>query len=139
MAAQGLAVKRIICHLWVNRVNPETPMEIIDNLLLEFIEDKVLCIGCNPEGDGLDVLDFNLQATAKAMEQEFGGKIKVLPADASGTKMWADVVGKKLESVKLTRSGEYYKADSLILDFGSEKREISISPMDGLIIDYYEE
>ena len=53
--------------------------------------------------------------------------------------MWADVVGKKLESVKLTRSGEYYKADSLILDFGSEKREISISPMDGLIIDYYEE
>ena len=72
VAAQGLAVKRIICHLWVNRVNPETPMEIIDNLLLEFIEDKVLCIGCNPEGDGLDVLDFNLQATAKAMDQELG-------------------------------------------------------------------
>jgi hypothetical protein len=39
----------------------------------------------------------------------------------------------------LTKNNNLYRADSLVIDFGEEKREIQISPLDGLIIDYFEE
>jgi hypothetical protein len=53
--------------------------------------------------------------------------------------MWEAVIGQKLLSVQITRQDEFYKADSLMLNFGEEKRLITINLLDGLIIDYYEE
>jgi hypothetical protein len=53
--------------------------------------------------------------------------------------MWEAVPGQKLQSIQITKEGDYYKADSIMLNFGEEKRTISIGPLDGLIIDYYEE
>jgi hypothetical protein len=44
-----------------------------------------------------------------------------------------------LKKVRVTRDDGNYLADSIVLDFGEELREISIAPLDGLIIDYYEE
>ena len=35
--------------------------------------------------------------------------------------------------------GDYYLSDSVMLDFGEERRTVSISPVDGIIIDFYEE
>ena len=48
-------------------------------------------------------------------------------------------LAKTLKLVKLTKDGEYYQSTALILDFGDEKREVEIAPLDGLIIDFYEE
>jgi hypothetical protein len=85
------------------------------------------------------VIDFNYKETAKAIENEFEEKIKIFSLDASGTKMWKDVIGKKLVAVQITKENNYYLADSAMLNFGTEKRVVSVSPMDGLLIDYYEE
>ncbi len=139
VAAQGRSVEKIICHLWQNNNNPSSVVEIIDNVELHFKGQQKLTISCNTNGDGLDAIDFDYQQTARELHEEFDGKIKLFAVDASSTKMWQDVIGATLNTVRITRNGEYYNADSVVLDFGEEKREIAIAPLDGLIIDYYEE
>lgn len=137
--SQGKTVQKIVCHLWQNAHNPAELVEIIDNLELHFNDLTKLTIACNQDGDALDAIDFNYQQAAKAIHQEFDGKIKLFSVNASNTKMWEDVLGKTLNLVKLTKDGEYYQSTALILDFGDEKREVEIAPLDGLIIDFYEE
>ena len=58
---------------------------------------------------------------------------------ASATKMWKDVIGLKLESVQLTKSDTNYLSDQVVFNFGEERRIVSVSPLDGLIIDFHEE
>ena len=139
VSAQGKTVEKVVCHLWQNSHNPTEPFEIIDNVELHFTDKTKLTISCNQDGDALDAIDFNYQQAAKAIHVEFEGKIKLFSVNASNTKMWEDVLGKTLNLVKLTKEADYYKANALILDFGEEKREIEIAPLDGLIIDFYEE
>lgn len=139
VSAQGKVVAKVICHLWQNINNPTEPVEIIDNVELQFQDGQKLTISCNEAGDGLDAINFNYLEAKEELNAVFGGKIKLFAVDASQTKMWADVIGRQLIEVKLVKQDDYYKADALALNFGEEKREIAISPLDGLIIDFYEE
>jgi hypothetical protein len=139
VAAQGLKVEKIMCHLWLNSLNKDFPVEIIDNVELHFEGGKKLTVGCDESGSALDALDFNYKESAAALQKEFGDKIRLFAVDASATKMWQDVVGKVLNKVRLTRDDGSYLADTIVLDFGEEKREVSAAPLDGLILDYFEE
>lgn len=137
---EGKTLKKIICYFWVNRLNPNESVELIDNVELHFNDDSSLVITCNEESNGIDVLsDFNFEDEKTALKQEFGDKIRIIPIDASTTKMWTDVIGETIEAVQLSKDGEQYLNDALILSFGVEKRTIGISPSDGLIIDYWED
>jgi len=137
--AAGKTVAKIVCHLWQNSINTNDIVEIIDNVELRFTDGTKLTIASNENGDGLDAIDFNYKETAMALHHEFDGKIKLFALDASDTKMWEDIKGKKLIAVKLTKLNDYYKSDSILLNFGEEGRVISVNPIDGVIIDYYEE
>jgi hypothetical protein len=139
VSAQDLIVEKIVCHLWQNTIDANNTVELIDNVELHFNGDKKLTISCNEAGDGLDVIDFDYRKTARALHTEYDGRIKLFAVDASTTKMWESVIGKVLKKVRVTRDDGNYLADSIVLDFGEELREISIAPLDGLIIDYYEE
>lgn len=139
VSAQGKVVEKIICHLWQNTLDKNGSVELIDNLELHFTDKQKLTISCNENGDGLDAIDFNHKTAAIELEKEFGGRIKLFAVNASTTKMWEDVIGLTLESVRIIKEGDYHKAGSALLVFGKEKRIVSISPLDGLIIDYYEE
>jgi hypothetical protein len=139
VAAQGRKVEKVVCHLWQNTMSKTETVEIIDNVELHFNGGQKLTISCNTDGDGLDAIDFNYKQAATDIHTEFAGKIKLFAVDASSTKMWEDVIGLELLKVRVTKQADYYKADSIVLDFDKEKREISIAPLDGLIIDYFEE
>lgn len=139
VSAQGKTVSKIICHLWQNTINTSATVEIIDNLELHFTDNQKLTIACNQIGDGLDAIDFNYEKTAREIHAEFEGKIRLYAVNASTTEMWEDVIGLTLESVRIIKEGDYHKAGSALLVFGKEKRIVSISPLDGLVIDYYEE
>ncbi len=139
VAAQNRTIEKVICHLWQNKIQSSQSVELIDNLELHFSDKQKLTIGCNPEGTGLDAFEFDYARSAAEIEKEFEGKIKLFAVNASSTKMWEDVIGKTLLAVRLSKSNDNYKADSVVLDFETEKREIAISPLDGLVIDYYEE
>jgi hypothetical protein len=138
LVAEGRKVDKVVCHLWQNNLGSE-PVEIIDNIELHFTDKEKITISCNEQGDGLDVIDYNPQQVAKELREEFNGKIKLFAINASTTEMWKDVIGKTLEHVRVTKQNDYYLADSVMLNFGEEKRTVSIGPLDGLIIDYYEE
>ena len=139
VAAQGRTVEKVLCHLWQNTINKDATVEIIDNLELHFTDQQKLTVSCNEAGDALDVIHFDYKKTAVDLEKEFAGKIRLYAVNASTTKMWEDVIGQQLESVKVVKEGEYHKAGSLLMVFEKEKRIVSISPLDGLVIDYYEE
>ncbi len=137
--AQGKIVEKIVCHLWQNKSVPGETVEVIDNVELLFTDKQKLTIGCNTDGDGLDAIEYNYKAAAVALEKEFEGKIRVYAIDASSTKMWKDVIGKTLNLVKIEKENGQYRANAVLLDFGTEKREIEVNPLDGIIIDYYDE
>lgn len=139
VAAQGKTVEKVICHLWQNTIDKNASVELIDNVELYFTDKQKLTISCNENGNGLDAIQFDYGATVKELEKEFEGKIKLFSVNASATKMWEAVIGLTLETVRISKEGDYHKADSILLLFGEEQRIISISPLDGLIIDYYEE
>jgi hypothetical protein len=139
VSAQGKKIAKIVCHLWQNNMSKKETVEIIDNVELHFTDGQKLTISCNDDGEGLDAIDFNYKQATADLHTEFGDKIKLFAVDASSTKMWEDVIGLELIKVRVTKQADYYKADSVVLDFGTEKREISIAPLDGLIIDYFEE
>jgi len=139
VTAQGKTVEKIICHLWQNSIDKNGTVEIIDNIELHFTDKQKLTISCNENSDGLDVIQFDYKKTAIELQNEFEGKIKLFAVDASSTKMWEDVIGKTLESVRIVKEGEYHKAGSALLVFTDEKRIISVNPLDGLVLDYYEE
>ncbi len=139
-AIEGKTLSVVICYIWLNKTDPKALVELIDNVELGFTDGTRLVISCSEDADSLAVSDdFDHKEEQARLDSEFGGKIKIVPVDASKTKMWEGVPGSRLNSVQLTKSGDNYLSDSLVLDFGAEKRIISLSPLDGLIIDYYEE
>lgn len=139
-AIEGKTLAMVICYIWVNKMDPKASVELIDNVELRFADGARIVISCNEDVEGLSITnDFDYKEEQAQLSAEFGDKIRIVPVDASKTKMWQDVPGKVLDSVGLTRDGDNYLADSMVLNFGEERRIISLSPLDGLIIDYYEE
>jgi hypothetical protein len=138
--AEGKTLKKVVIYFWVNRFNPDAQVDLIDNVELIFTDDTNLVITCNEESTGITVIaDFSFEEEKTELKQEFGDKIKMIPIDASATKMWVDVVGQTIEAFELSREDEQFLNDALIINFGTEKRSIGISPSDGLIIDYWED
>lgn len=139
-SVEGKTLKKVIIYFWVNRFNKEAQIDLIDNVELVFTDDTTFVITCNDESTGISILDdFNFEHEKEALKQEFGDKIKMIPIDASGTSMWKDVIGETIESFQLSKEDEQFLNDALIINFGTEKRSIGISPNDGLIIDYWED
>ncbi len=139
LLAQGKKLEKTIIHLWQNILSPEQSIEIIDNLQLWFSDGSSITIACHPEQDALDIIDYDFEEAKKRVESEFKGKIKLFAIPAGKTKMWNGIEGLTLNAIQATKENGYYKADSLLLDFGIEKRTVSLNPNDGLVIDYYEE
>ncbi|MDP3557321.1 MAG: hypothetical protein Q8T03_08095 [Bacteroidota bacterium] len=138
-SAQGKTIEKIVCHLWQNKSQPKEVVEVIDNVELHFTDKQKLTISSTPDGDGLDAIEYDYKTAAIAIEKELGGKIKIYAIDASDTKMWKDVIGKTLTKVGIEKEGDLYRSNAILLDFGDEKREIEINPLDGIIIDQYDE
>ncbi len=139
IASEGKEVKAILCYLWQNSINPNDVVELIDVFEILFTDNYRLSLCCNTDATGLEAINYDYVAEKKEIEKEHGDKIKVYGVNASGTKMWTDVIGKKLQTVQLTKQDGNYLSDSVVFNFGEERRIISISPLDGLIIDFYEE
>lgn len=139
-SAEGKTLQKILIYFWVNKLNPAESVELIDNIELFFTDQTTLVITCNEDSNAINIIDdFDYEQEKAALKLEFGDKIRMIPIDASSTKMWEDVIGETIESIDLSKEGDNYLADALIINFGIEKRTIGLSPLDGLIIDYWEE
>jgi hypothetical protein len=139
ISVQGKIIDKIVIFLWQNLVDTNNSVEIIDALQLRFTDGTNITLGCNETSEALDILNYKFKDVKQHLEEEFSGKIKIHALDAGKTKMWEDIGGKTLNAIQLTNEDGNYKADAVLLDFGTEKRSISMSPYDGLVIDYYEE
>ena len=139
-SAEGKTLQKILIYFWVNKLNPAESVELIDNVEFIFTDQTTLVITCNEDSNAINIInDFDYEQEKASLKLEFGDKIRMIPIDASSTKMWEDVIGKTIESIDLSKENDNYLDDALIINFGTEKRTIGLSPLDGLIIDYWEE
>lgn len=139
IAAEGKTVKKVICYFWQNAINSKDVVELIDNVEFVFEDGWKLTFSSNEDNSGLLAVEFDYEAEKRELKEAFADKIRIIPVDASSTKMWKDVIGSKLNSVQLTKDDDKYLSDSVLLDFGPERRTVSVSPLDGLIVDFWEE
>ncbi|MFN5183460.1 MAG: hypothetical protein ACK5D5_10625 [Bacteroidota bacterium] len=137
---EGKILKNIIYFVWINKTVENNPYVFIDKLKLQTQDDLELTLSASEESDRIffdDQFDFELQSIK--FKNEFEGKIILKEYNANNDKFWKDITGNEIRSVQLSKDGNEYLADALILDFGAEKRLIGVSPEEGLIIDYHEE
>jgi len=134
---EASSLKEVYCYLWMNNISkPSVEMLIA----AELVTNKGnLFISIHDTDEALEINKFDYQMICRQLKDEFGNKIKLFRIPASDTGMWKDCSGKKLLHVKLTRQDNQYLSDSMILQFEDEMRIIKASPLDGLIIDFYED
>ena len=103
-STEGKILKKVLIYFWVNRLNPDAQIDLIDNVELVFTDESSIVVTCNEESTGINVLDdFNFEEEKVNLKTEFGDKIKIIPIDASGTKMWIDVIGQTIQAFELSK------------------------------------
>ncbi|GIV27776.1 MAG: hypothetical protein KatS3mg027_1590 [Bacteroidia bacterium] len=140
--AQDKVLSEVICYLWVNTINPKEPIDVIDAVEFVFSDGSKLALTGNESQEGLTFIQYNFEEEKEHIEREFEGKIKIFKVKANVTEMWKDVINTKLTKVRLTKDkeSEHYLCDEIVLEFeNNEMRLIQVHPLDGVIIDYYEE
>jgi hypothetical protein len=136
-ALHNRELKEVYCYLWVNKVNSKHPLDMI--MALELVTDEIaIILSIHDTDEAIEVNNFNFESIQNQLNEEFGDKIKIYRLSASDTGMWKDCIGKKIKAVELTREDKNYYSDSILLNFGEEMRIVNASPLDGLVIDFYE-
>ncbi len=137
---EGKTLTDVIYFVWINRINQANPFVFVDKLQLKFSDGTFVTFSAGEESDALQfVEDFDPAAEALRLDKEFQGRIILKPHNSSKDKFWNDVVGQVIEAVQLSSEGDTYLADAIVLNFGTEKRLIGISPEEGILIDFFEE
>jgi len=78
-AMEGKTLKKVVIYFWVNRLNPDAQVDLIDNVELVFTDDSSFVITCNEDSTGIEVIsDFNFGEEKTQLKQEFGDRIKMI-------------------------------------------------------------
>lgn len=137
---EGKKISEVNYYVWVNRINMNSPYVFIDKLELVTDENEKLVLTGGEESDGLYLLsEYDPAEEILRLEHQFAGQITVKKHKASQDRFWKDVMNLEIQSVQLSKEGDRYLADAIVLDFGQERRLIGLSPEEGIIIDFYEE
>lgn len=139
---QNKVLSEVICYLWLNTINPKEPIDIIDAVEFVFSDGSKLALTGNESQEGLEFIQYNFEAEKSFIEKEFGDKIKIFKVKANTTEMWKGVINTKLVKVCLTKDKETqnYLSDEIVLEFeNNEMRLIQVHPLDGVIIDYFDD
>lgn len=129
-------LKEIWCYLWINQLSKD-PVDMI--MAVEIVTHRGSCVvSVHDTDNAMEVNAFSYPEIREKILQEAGDKIHLYRIPASDTQMWKNCIGKKIQAIELTREGENYLCDSMVLNMGDEMRIIRAGVLDGLVIDFYE-
>lgn len=128
-------------YLWLNQAESEEslPLRFLYALELIFESNETLILSSGEDSEAIRIIDAaSLVTTAKQL-QELHGKVLIQRLSAVAQPLWETAVWKVLEGIHLSRTeaGLYYN-DSLLLDFGSKRILVQLSPKEGLELAPYE-
>ena len=139
-AAEGLILKNVIYHNWINNARPAERFEFLDKLELQF--DGMNLVITVPETDdqGLTLADaFDAEKYRLQILHDFGGKMDIRSDNMNSNVLWENNIGKKLKNLRAEQEGDNsYSNSALLFDFGTEKLEVRPG-MDGVIIEPFDE
>jgi hypothetical protein len=139
---ESKTLESVVCYLWVNQLNPKETIHLIDAVEFIFSDGDKITLSGNEHQEGLEMIHYNLEEQKVILKKEFDNKIQVFKVVANTTEMWNTVINQKLTKVILTKDkiSNEYLSDEIILNFeNNEMRVIRVHPLDGIILDYYEE
>lgn len=142
ISVENKQLESVICYLWINQINSQQTIDVIDAIEFNFSDGEQIVLSGNESQEGIKAIEYNFEEQKEFIEKEFHGKIKIFRINASATEMWKDVIGKTLIKAHLSieKESEHFLSEQIILEFeNKEMRLIQIHPLDGLILDYYEE
>ncbi|MGE0566447.1 MAG: hypothetical protein AB7O73_00745 [Bacteroidia bacterium] len=138
LGSQGKELHSVLIYLWQNKSGNES-LEIIDAIKFILDDNIELTLTCDPESESITLTSFDFLEYKRQHESEINDSIIIHEVNAGTTGMWKDTIKKKLKAVLLTKTKNGYASDSIVFDFEGEKRLLSINPLDGLLLDYYED
>lgn len=137
---QGKILANVIYHNWVNTADGNSKYVFIDKLELNFLDGVKIVLNAGEDSDALRIIEnYNLSQDILEIEKDFEGKITIVSELANKNEYFADIIGKEISSVQLSKDGGDYLADAIVLEFEKERRLIALSPEEGIIIDYFED
>jgi len=135
-------LESVVCYLWVNQLNPKETIHLIDAVEFIFSDGNKITLSGNEQQEGLEIVNYNFEEQREILKKEFDNKIQVFKVVANTTEMWSSVINKKLTKITLNKDKitNQYLSEEIIFEFeNNEMRLIRVHPLDGIILDYYEE
>ncbi len=137
---EGDGLSDVWYYLWLNRVEDEqAPYRFL--YLLELVFDTGRSLMLSSGDDSEAILLSNAEALEKTARQlqTLHGVVSIQKIQAGNFPLWAPLLGKTLEAIRLSRTEEgLYNNDALLFDFGvgavllhlAEKEGLALAPWD---------
>lgn len=140
LANKNNSIQTVNHYYWINTSNPDDKFAFIDTIELVFNNFQSLFFKVNDSDSGIEIIANYLYEDEKAiLDQTFKGKISLKKVDASDFKFWKSVLKTSFVKIKTEIEKGNLVNTSLIIEFKTDKLEITCNEADGLVIDYYED
>lgn len=139
---QGKYIASMFCYLWINQINPKQPIDVIDAVEFNFSDGDKIVLSSNEIQEGLIATDYDFEQKKSNIDEQFAGKLKLYKVNIEKTEMWQNIIHQKITNITLEKDKETgnFLCDKIIFKFeNQEMRLIQVHPIDGIILDYYEE
>ncbi len=140
--AEGHALTNVLYYLWLNTFDEERPFRFLYFLEMTFDDGQSILLTSGEDSASIRLSTAEALVQTAADLRDLHGKVTIMRSRAGILPVWQDVLGKKLEAIRVSKNenGEYL-ADAIVLDFGPENLIlVSLDPIgDGLRVDVFED
>jgi hypothetical protein len=125
---------------WHNLVVAGNAYVFIDKIELQFNNIPSVLLEINETDDGIHAkTNYDLDTEIKEIETKFNSKIRITQSNENKNEFWQDLINAPLISIEAEFFDAGYLNDSVVFNFGEQKRIIQFNREEGLLVDIYEE
>ncbi len=130
-----------VCYyFWINVSNPDQQYSFID--VIEFISEDAtsLFFKLNEEDSGIEIKDdFDFEQYKTTIHAEFQNQIRLMKVEATPLAIWETVLKTPFNQITLIEERGSFLNKQFLVEFKKETIEIQFHPIEGLVVDEYEE
>ncbi|MCK6692318.1 MAG: hypothetical protein L6Q97_09465 [Thermoanaerobaculia bacterium] len=121
-------------YLWLNRAEAgEAPLRFLYVLELVFEQPEALLLSSGEDSEAIRVIAPEALIDTARRLQTLHGRVSVQRVSAGAFPLWQPVVGRALESIRLSKKDNgLYLNDMLLLDFGFRQIMVQLGRREGL-------
>lgn len=133
-------ITNVCYYFWINVSNPDQQYSFID--VIEYIAEDAtsLFFKLNEEDSGIEIKDdFDFEQYKINVQTEFQNQIRLIKVEASPLEIWKEVLHTSFEQIIKIKDKENFLNTLFLIEFKEQKIEIQFHPVEGLVVEEYEE